>query len=124
MKAAAIICSTQRISTPILSWMHPQHVSSRGIGFSSPDDMAARGLKLRLQPAAGNRGAPAGRPGTRCPPHGPAPACPRLRAPQKTWSPSCCAPLPHWLLVGGAHERGKSHEHGWLKSRAKWEGQS
>ena len=43
MKMAAIICRTQRMSTPSLSWMHPQHVSSRGIGFSSPDDMAERG---------------------------------------------------------------------------------
>jgi len=42
IKTAAIICRTQRMSTPILSWMHPQHVSSRGIGFSSPDDMAER----------------------------------------------------------------------------------
>jgi len=57
------------MSTPILSWMHPQHVSSRGIGFSSPDDMAERATNSPGQlaprgvypPTHGSSSSPAGK---------------------------------------------------------------
>ena len=44
IKTDAIICSTHSVSTPHLSWKHPQHESSRGIGFSSPADILTAGM--------------------------------------------------------------------------------